>query len=193
MDTDGAFDTYWQPSVTSESDLNTIQQALHLNLSPSTPNDVRQQALAHLEQVKNQPDAPQYGFTLAEDWNQPDAVRYYGLQLLNHAIRYRWPDYSSDQADQLRTWTKCLAGSLRIQDALYIRNKVAQVWAELAKRCWGGDEPWTDMDVLLVNLWDEGAKEAVNRPFVMDVLGILSEDVVLGAILMGKTLPLSIC
>lgn len=154
---DGAFDTYWQEPSTSSDQLSHINDALNATLDPRISNDVRKQALHYLEQVKHQPDAPHYGFTLADDWKQSDAIRYYGLQLLEYAVRYRWSDYSVDQTGQLRTWVKWLAGSMREQDALYIRNKIAQLWVEVAKRCWG--EEWMDMDSLLVTLWEKPMSE----------------------------------
>ena len=175
---DGAFDTYWQQPPTSSIQLETISNALNATLDPRIPNDIRQQALQHLEQVKSQPDAPQYGFILADDWKQSDAVRYYGLQLLENAVRYRWADYSDNQTVQLRTWVKRLAGSVREQDALYIRNKIAQLWVEVAKRCWGDE--WMDMDSLLVTLWEKsmGEKGTANKILVLYVLETLSEDII---------------
>ncbi|KAK4612218.1 hypothetical protein CLAFUW4_12728 [Fulvia fulva] len=170
--TNGAYDT-------SSTGLEHISNALNATLNPRVPNTIRQQALQHLEAVKNQPDAPQYGFTLADDWKQNDAVRYYGLQLLEYAVRYRWSEYTEDQTAQLRTWIKQLAGGLRQQDALFIRNKVAQLWVEVAKRCWGGDD-WMDMDALLVNLWDKPIEEkgTVNKILVLSILETLSEDII---------------
>lgn len=176
---DGAFDTYWQQSTPSTQHLDHIRQALEATLNPRISNDVRQQALQHLEQLKTRPDAPQYGFTLANDWKQNDAVRYYGLQLLEYAVRYRWSEYGVAQTDQLRTWVKCLAGGLRErEDALFLRNKIAQLWVELAKRCWG--EEWMDMDGLLVNLWERPMSEKgmANKVFVLYVLETLSEDII---------------
>ncbi|KAF2770934.1 hypothetical protein EJ03DRAFT_381697 [Teratosphaeria nubilosa] len=175
---DGAFSTYWTQPASSLPQLDTVKQALEATLNPRVSNEVRQHALQHLEALKNQPDAPHYGFTLAEDWNQNDAVRYYGLQLLEYAVRHRWNEFGDAQTEQLRTWIKCLAGSLRVQDALFLRNKVAQVWVELAKRCWGDE--WTDMDQLLVALWDKSLQEkgVVNKIFVLYVLETLSEEIV---------------
>lgn len=178
--TDGAFTTYWQDSSASSSQLEHINNALNATLDPRISNDVRQQALQHLETVKSQPDAPQAGFTLADDWKQNDAVRYYGLQLLEYAVRYKWNDYSEDQAVQLRTWVKCLAGSLRDQDPMFIRNKIGQLWVEVAKRCWGDDD-WMDMDTLLVNLWEKPMDEqkgVVNKILVLGILEALSEDII---------------
>jgi exportin-5 len=154
-----------------------ISAALNATLNPRVPNNVRQQALQHLEAVKSQPDAPQHGFTLADDFSQNDAVRYYGLQLLEFAVRYRWNEYTTDQTDQLRTWVKCLAGSLREVDARLLRNKIAQLWVEVAKRCWGDDE-WMDMDQMLLNLWESDGKGASNKLLVLGILEALSEDII---------------
>ena len=182
MDTqaNGAFDSYWQsPDITSHVD--QIRAALEATLNPRIPNDVRKEAYNHLEQLKQQPDAPQYGFALADDWAQNEAVRYFGLQLLEFAVRYRWTEYGSQQTEQLRTWVKRLAGSLRQEDALYIRNKVAQLWVEVAKRCWGaGEGEWMDMDASLLSLWEKPLNEkgTVNKVFVLYVLELLSEDIV---------------
>lgn len=154
-----------------------ISAALQATLDPRVPNNVRQQALQHLEAVKSQPDAPQHGFALADDFQQDNAVRYYGLQLLEFAVRYRWNEYTADQTDQLRTWVKCLAGSLREQDARLLRNKIAQLWVEVAKRCWGDDE-WMDMDQLLLNMWEADGKGASNKLLVLGILEALSEDII---------------
>ncbi|KAI5361552.1 putative importin-beta domain, armadillo-like helical, exportin-1/5, exportin-5 [Septoria linicola] len=172
---EGAFNAYWQQPDTALH-LEHITNALDATLNPRVPNDVRQQALQHLEAVKSQPDAPQHGFTLADDWKQNDAVRYYGLQLLEFAVRYRWHEYSEDQAAQLRTWIKQLAGSLREQDAAFLRNKISQLWVEIAKRSWGGGE-WMDMDALLINLWSQ-EKGAVNKVLVLAILEGLNDDII---------------
>jgi len=77
----GAPDGYDSRSAPSES-LQQITEALSATLNPRVSNDIRQQALQFLEQIKTEQNAPQYGFSLAEDLSQPTAVRYYGLQLL---------------------------------------------------------------------------------------------------------------
>lgn len=177
MNSDGAFDVYFK-DTSSATSLSAIQQAIAATLNPRIPQDIRKQALQHLEQVKHQPDAPQNGFALADDWKQDVGVRYYGLKLLEWAIRYRWSEYNEEQTQQLRSWVKCLAGSIREQDPNFICNKIAQLWAEVAKRCWGDE--WVDMDALLVTLWEKPLNEkgAASKLLVMSVLEILSEDII---------------
>lgn len=169
------FGTYWQRPDTA-AHLEHITNALEATLDPRVSNTVRQQALQHLEAVKSQHDAPYHGFTLAYDWDQNNAVRYYGLQLVEFAVRYRWNEYSDGQAAQLRTWIQRLAGNLRESDAVYLRNKVGQLWVEVAKRSWGGGE-WMDMDTLLIDLWkmDTGV---VNKVLVLGILEGLNDDII---------------
>ena len=183
---DGAFDIHWQAPVHPENhSLPLITDALNATLDPRVPNEIRQQALQHLESYKHAADTPNTGFMLAEEWKYGNEVRYFGLQLIEHAVRYRWNEWNAQQRDQIQNWVKYLAGSLREQDAAFIRTKVAQVWVEVAKRCWGGgdaaeEHSWSDMDQLLVNMWEKPVSEkgSVNKLFVLYVLETLSEDVI---------------
>lgn len=177
---DGAFDAYWQGPTDVDETVQSITNALHATLDPRTSNEVREQARQYLESIKSRHDAPQYGFTIADDFNRGNAVRYYGLQILEHAVRYKWSDYGKAQTDQIRQWVKFLAGSVRAADPSFIRNKIAQVWAEVAKRCWG--EEWMGMDKLLVIMWEKPRQEKgfAAKLLVLYVLETLSEDIING-------------
>ena len=131
---DGAFDVHWQEAKGMQEEIQSITNALQATLDPRTSNEIREQARQYLEAAKARSNAPQYGFTIADDFNQPDAVRYYGLQILEYAIRYKWNEYRPSHMQQIQQWAKCLAGSLRAVDRSFIRNKIAQIWAEVAKR-----------------------------------------------------------
>jgi exportin-5 len=65
-----------------------------------------------------------------------------------------------------------LTQDLQAHDPSYIRNKVALLWVEIAKRSWGID--WLDMDGALVTLW---GSTHTHREFVLTILEALSEDV----------------
>lgn len=177
---DGAFDYYWQEPVGVPETVQSITNALHATLDPRTSNEVRGQAGEYLEMIKSRADAPQYGFTMADDFKQEDSVRYYGLQLLEHAVRYRWNEYGRSQMEQLKQWAKFLAGSVRAVDKTFIRNKIAQIWAEVAKRMWARE--WSDMDKLLVTLWQKpwGEKGFAAKLLVLYILETLSEDIING-------------
>lgn len=154
----------------SETD-GQILRALELVYNPRTSKEHRDDASRYLEQIKSQSDAPAHGYILAANKSHPAVVRYYGLSLLEDPIRHRWADYTSEQNIALREWVLKLAQSVVREDLLYIRNKIAQLWVEVAKRSWVLD--WMDMDEALVKLW--GAS-IVQKELVLEILETLSEN-----------------
>ena len=148
-----------------------IIHALEVIHDPRSPNTLRQNASNYLEEVKNNDQAPCHGFSLASNRSQPAIVRHYALSLLENAVRHRWPYYTTEQAAALRDWVVSLAQEVIEEDPLYLRNKVAEVWVEIAKRSWALD--WMDMDELLVRLWNG---PVARKALVLTVLETLSED-----------------
>ncbi|KEY64379.1 hypothetical protein S7711_06408 [Stachybotrys chartarum IBT 7711] len=157
--------------------LSKIHQALEVVHSPFSTNDARRQAQIFLEEVKDLIEAPLQGYKLAADKSQSPVVRHYALSLLEHAIRYQWSKYTEEQAAALRGWVLELSQAVSRDDPLYLRNKTAQLWVEVAKRCWGAQ--WMDMDDLLVQLW-QIPDSAVHKELVMFVLETLSDEVFTG-------------
>lgn len=84
--------------------LAKIHLALEVVHSPHSTNDARREAQSFLEEVKDIPEAPFQGYTLASDKAQAPVVRHYALSLLEHAIRYRWASYTDEQSRTLRNW-----------------------------------------------------------------------------------------
>jgi exportin-5 len=165
-------------STNLESDvLPKIHQALEVVHSPYSTNDSRREAQSFLENVKDLPEAPLQGYRLAVDKSQAPVVRHYALSLLEHAIRYQWSNYTDDQAAALRNWVLELSQAISRDDPTYLRNKTAQLWVEVAKRCWGAQ--WMDMDAMLVQLW-QIPDSAVHKELVMFVLETLSDEVFTG-------------
>jgi len=158
-------------------ELQRIQDALAASYDPRTSNEARGQTLQYLNDLKNQPEAPKYGFTLASDLSQQPFTRHFGLSLLETSIRYRWNEHSEEQAQTLRQWIITLARNVRSQDPAYFRNKVASLWADIAKREWA--ESWIDMDEMLAGLWNtsDNDKIMVNRVLVLCILETLSIDI----------------
>lgn len=154
--------------------LPRIHEALELVHSPYSSNEDRQQASIFLEEVKASDEAPFHGFTLASDRSQQPVVRHYALSLLENAIKHKWTEYSEEQAATLREFVLLLSQNLTPEDPLYLRNKTAQLWVEIAKRSWVAE--WTDMDELLVRLW-ELRNSVVHKEFVLFVLETLSDEV----------------
>jgi exportin-5 len=154
--------------------LPRIHEALELVHGPYSSNESRQQASSFLEDLKADDAAPYHGFTLASDKSQQPVVRHYALSLLEHAIKHKWAGYTSEQATTLREWVLQLSRNIAPEDPLYLRNKTAQLWVEIAKRSWAAE--WTNMDELLVQLW-ELPGSTVHKEFVLFVLETLSDEV----------------
>lgn len=154
--------------------LAKIHQALEVVHSPFSANEARREAQMFLERVKELPDAPLQGHRLAADKARPPVIRHYGLSLLDYAIQYQWSSYNQAQASVLRNWVIELSQAISREDPAYLRNKVAQLWVEVAKRCWVPD--WLDMDAMLVHLW-LASDSTAHKEFVMLVLETLSDEV----------------
>lgn len=153
-------------------DTSNVLHALELIHSPATKNEVRRQASEYLENLKASNDAPQYGFALSTDRSQPPLVQHFGLSLLSHVIRHEGHNLSEEQSLQLRHCVLDLGRAILPSDLTFIRNKVAELWIELAKRSWALD--WFDLDEQLVQLWSQ---DLVHKDFILTVLENLSEDI----------------
>ncbi|GME51099.1 ARM repeat-containing protein [Neofusicoccum parvum] len=156
----------------SPADFSRMLEALEAIFDPRSSNSTRQDASAYLEQVKQHRDAPAYGFQLALDQSHPVHLRYYGLTVLEYSIKYGWEDFSAEQAQAMREWVIQLADGASQQGPVYVRNKIGQLWAEVAKRSWGTE--WMDMDEQLVRLW---ASSLEHQGLVLYILETLAEDV----------------
>ncbi|KAH0609395.1 uncharacterized protein H6S33_012881 [Morchella sextelata] len=159
--------------------LNQIKQALEIVYDPHSTNDSRKQAGLFLESAKSEKEAPYHGFTLAYDRGQNAVVRHFGLLLLEHALKYHWDEYSVEESTTVRNWILSLAENVKMDggDPVYLRNKIAQLWVEVAKRSWANE--WLDMDELLAKLWENSSREGnpAQRDLVLSILESLVEDV----------------
>ncbi|KAK6069200.1 hypothetical protein SCUP234_10848 [Seiridium cupressi] len=154
--------------------LPRIHEALELIHNPRAPNQARQEAQQFLEEVKSLDEAPSHGYTLASDKAQSPVVRHYALSLLEHAIKHKWNKYPQEHQAALRQWVMELSRDISREDPIYLRNKIAQLWVEVAKRCWAGS--WMDMDALLVQLW-QVPDSAVHKELVLLILETLSDEI----------------
>lgn len=157
--------------------LPKIHKALEVVYSPYSSNPDRKDAQVFLEEVKHTDEAPSHGFNLASDKSQSPVVRHYALSLLEHAIKHRWTYYTPPQATALRNWVLELSQTISRDDPAYLRNKIAVLWVEVAKRSWVAD--WMDMDSNLVQLW-QVSDSAVHKELVLSILESISDEVFSG-------------
>ncbi|KAH8726745.1 armadillo-type protein [Phaeosphaeriaceae sp. PMI808] len=156
----------------AHNDLSQVLEALQAIYASNSTNDTRRQATEYLEQAKRHHEAPEQGYTLANDRSQPAALRHYGLTMLEYSIKYGWEEFSVEQGTALRGYVIELSTNITDNDPIYLRNKVAQLWTEIAKRSWGAE--WLDMDEQLVSLWSNSLH---HQAVVIYVLETLSEEV----------------
>ncbi len=146
-----------------------IIQALEVAHNPSSSPSLRQEAYVFLEQCKTLPEAAQYGFYLALDTTQSPAVRHYGLSLLEAAAG---SSTNTLPFHVLHASLWQLAESVNQMGPVYMRNKIAKIWTEYAKRFWLSQ--WLDMDEQLCKLW---SKEFAHKELVAVILENLAEDI----------------
>lgn len=170
MNGNGGANSHHEHNSSADIDAQ-ILRALEIIHEPRSANLLRQNASQYLEEVKSDKEAPYHGFVFASSKSQPAIARHFGLSLLDHAVRHRWADYTIDQRSAVRDWVLELAQGIADNDPSYIRNKVAELWVEIAKRSWVLD--WMNMDELLVRLWESSV---VHKLLVLTILETLSED-----------------
>jgi exportin-5 len=160
----------------SETDLemesSRILQALEIVHNPSTKNEVRKQASNYLDSLKLNDDAASYGAVLGSNSTKPPLIRHFGLSLIEHTIRHKLHQQNEAQNAQVREWVINLGKSLAENDPPFIRNKVAELWIELAKRSWALD--WFHLDQYLVDFWSADLRY---KDLVLTILENLSDDV----------------
>ncbi|RAL10804.1 karyopherin MSN5 [Aspergillus homomorphus CBS 101889] len=155
----------------SEGRMADIIRALELIHNPSSTNELRREALTFVEAQKESKSAAHNGFLLASPEQTNPLVRYFGLGLLDHVLRHTSFE-AQDQILAIRDLVLKLAESIRPEDPAYIRNKIPQLWAEVAKRSWGLD--WNTMDETLLQFWNASL---VHKELVLAILETLSEDI----------------
>lgn len=162
-----------QAGAETQPSLDQVLAALKAIYDPRTTNQVRQDASNFLETAKRSPQAPAQGFQIASDTNNDATLRHFGLSMVEYYIKYVW-DWDKDQEAEgmLRNYVLEFAKMLRPQDPAFIRNKVGQLWTELAKRSWGIE--WLNMDEQLVELWNA---TTMHKMFVLNVLETLADEV----------------
>jgi exportin-5 len=154
-----------------DAEISHIVEALQAIYNPSSTNETRQAASSFLEDAKKHQQAPERGFSLAIDHSRDLVLRHYGLSILEYYIKYVWQ--GDEEAERvLRGYVTQLADGLRAEDPPFVRNKVAQLWSEIAKRSWG--LAWMDMDQMLNQCWNDSP---IRKMFVLYVLETLSEEI----------------
>lgn len=181
--------------------VSQILKALEIVYEPQSSNQERRDAQAFLEDVKLKEESPYWGYQLAlpENYAKNYIVRHFGLSLLQHAILKKFHTLDSPKVTAVREWIVDLANKIEEDDSHFLKEKLAFLWASLAKRIWGsflvksreeteadsGQETisekdyadgWASMDADLWKLWN-GSKQS--RELSLIILRTLFEDIYL--------------
>ncbi|ODQ65230.1 protein MSN5 [Nadsonia fulvescens var. elongata DSM 6958] len=168
----------------ADSSLNQIiVPALEVIHSPRSSNLARREAQEVLEKFKSEDNAPYWGWQLALASNKyADAVRHYGLTLLQHVIQHNFLSYDNPKKVAVRDWIVDLALEASPSDPHYLKEKICFLWVAVAKRIWGlsaesegagGSDGWVDMDRILYQMWQ--ANETT-RELTLGIFRTLFED-----------------
>ncbi|KAK7208305.1 armadillo-type protein [Myxozyma melibiosi] len=136
--------------------LERISEALLTVHNPHVSNDSRRLAQEFLDAAKQEDEAPLWGYHLAiREPPRADQIRHFGLSLIDHSIRHNFSVYDQTRKLAVRNWVIELTTQVRQTDAYYLREKLALLWVNVAKRSWGAQkDEWNDMDDALVRMWD---------------------------------------
>ncbi|XP_061183399.1 exportin-5-like [Saccostrea echinata] len=154
-----------------------LSNAIETILNPSSSQNDRQNAHKICEEFKeSSPFCVPVGLVLAEKSYKP-VIRHFGLQLLEHAIKFRWIDMKTEEKEYLKTNAlQFMAnGTLGIlEEEFHIKDAVARITVELAKREW--PQLWPSLQEDLYKLCQMGETQT---ELVLKVYLRLVEDAVL--------------
>lgn len=122
----------------SAEGINQIIASLDIIYNSSSSNNQRHEAQSFLESIKALPDCPFWGYQLALiDNNYNNIVRHFALNLLLTSITNHYNEWDAPKKLAVRNWIVELATKVVANDPHYIKSKIAFLWVEIAKRCWG--------------------------------------------------------
>lgn len=151
--------------------LQELTRALDAIYDAGSTNEIRKDATVFLEEAKTSPNAASQGFMLASDRSRPPHIRYFGLVLQEYNIKYRWEELEEANVDSYKQMVIQLAEKIDDNEPPYLRNKIAQVWVDLAEKAW--PDIWQDLDSRLLQLWQASF---AHQMMALHILEMLSED-----------------
>ncbi|VVD05960.1 unnamed protein product, partial [Leptidea sinapis] len=149
-----------------------LSRAVELTLNPSVVHDARNQAYNACESFKeNSPWCAQAGLLLASGTQYSPVVKHFGLQLMEHTVKYRWTQIT--QAEKI--FIKENAMKLLYMggwETGHLNDALARVIVEMVKREWPQQWP-----TLLAELSDACSRGHLHTQIVLHVFLRLVEDV----------------
>ncbi|XP_073484791.1 exportin-5-like [Aquarana catesbeiana] len=153
-----------------------LVRAVTIIMEPGSTQEHRLEALRFCDDFKEtSPMCVPCGLHLAEK-TQPPVIRHFGLQVLEHVVKFRWNAMERKEKMCLKDSVMGLiAGGIRpiLEEEGHIKNVLARIVVEMIKREW--PQHWPNMLKELDTLTKNGE---VQKELVMFILLRLAEDVV---------------
>ncbi|XP_008956992.2 exportin-5 [Gorilla gorilla gorilla] len=153
-----------------------LVKAVTVMMDPNSTQRYRLEALKFCEEFKEKcPICVPCGLRLAEK-TQIAIVRHFGLQILEHVVKFRWNGMSRLEKVYLKNSVMELIanGTLNIlEEENHIKDALSRIVVEMIKREW--PQHWPDMLIELDTLSKQGETQT---ELVMFILLRLAEDVV---------------
>ncbi|KAL0274098.1 UNVERIFIED_CONTAM: hypothetical protein PYX00_006610 [Menopon gallinae] len=151
-----------------------LVRALEVTMNPMATQALRQEAYTAYEHFKEcSPYAAQVGLYLVQSEWAKDYTAHFGLQLMEHCVKYRWNQLSQSQKLFIKenTMRLLMAGTQR---ELHIKDALSRIVVEMVKREWPQQWP-----TLLAELNVASVQGATQAEIVLLIFLRLCEDVAL--------------
>ncbi|EAA00125.3 AGAP011888-PA [Anopheles gambiae str. PEST] len=157
---------------------NELARAVKITMDPEATQQARMDAYVACERFKDiSPLCAQAGLSLVTG-NYPPIVRHFGLQLMEHTVKFNWNSISQQEKIFIKENAMKLlqagVGEAQDQSLAHIKDGVSRIIVEMIKREW--PQQWT---TLLVELSDACSQGMAQTELVLLVFLRLVEDVAL--------------
>ncbi|XP_029448694.1 exportin-5 isoform X1 [Rhinatrema bivittatum] len=153
-----------------------LVKAVTVMMDPGSSQRYRLEALKFCEEFKEKcPICVPCGLKLAEK-TQTAIVRHFGLQILEHVVKYRWNNMPRMEKVYLKNnviWLISNGIQSILEEESHIKDVIARIVVEMIKREW--PQYWPDLMTELETLSKQGETQT---ELVMFILLRLAEDVV---------------
>ncbi|XP_048061809.1 exportin-5-like isoform X1 [Megalobrama amblycephala] len=151
-------------------------KAVNVMMEAESSQTYRLEALKFIEDFKEKsPFCVECGLQLAEK-SQTAVVRHFGLQILEHVVKFRWNNMAPQEKLQLKNCTMGLLSDGThpiLQEECHVKDALSRIVVEMIKREW--PQHWPDM---LKEMEALTAMGDAQTELVMLVLLRLAEDVI---------------
>lgn len=163
--------------MTMEPEVQKLIAAVETVMNSSVSHQERILAHKVCDDFKENPSMSiKYGLILARKGYSP-IIRHFGLQLLEHSIKYHWNDLLSDERDEMKKSAMELISNGTqgiLVEAYHIKDAVSRITVEILKRDW--PQLWPTLLRDLETLCHQGETET---ELVLMVFLRVVEDVII--------------